>query len=158
MAPLTTGFKSCEPLPTSRAQTERSQGRGQRGLDVDNSGPTFVEDLKEQLGLKLEPQKGPGEVVIVDHVEKPSENWGVGYSVAWRPLSGLKPRGDQSNKEQKISSFSRTVASSGLGVSIDHENLLEVSQGNYFHRADGPPTDSVASSLVQVGDSQVAAG
>ncbi len=41
---------------------------------VDNSGPTFVEDLKEQLGLKLEPQKGPVELLVIDHVEKPSEN------------------------------------------------------------------------------------
>ena len=30
--------------------------------------------LKEQLGLKLESAKGPVEILVIDHVEKPSEN------------------------------------------------------------------------------------
>jgi uncharacterized protein (TIGR03435 family) len=40
----------------------------------DDSGPTFLEALKEQLGLKLDPQKGPVNVIVIDHVEQPSEN------------------------------------------------------------------------------------
>jgi uncharacterized protein (TIGR03435 family) len=28
----------------------------------------------ERLGLKLEPQKAPVDIVIVDHIEKPAEN------------------------------------------------------------------------------------
>lgn len=40
----------------------------------DESGPTFVEALKEQLGLKLVPQTGPVEVLVIDHVEEPSAN------------------------------------------------------------------------------------
>ena len=40
----------------------------------DESGPTFLEALRQQLGLKLEPQKGPVDVIVVDHVEQPSEN------------------------------------------------------------------------------------
>jgi uncharacterized protein (TIGR03435 family) len=40
----------------------------------DPNGPTFMEALKEQLGLKLESQTGPVDVIVVDHVEPPSEN------------------------------------------------------------------------------------
>jgi uncharacterized protein (TIGR03435 family) len=40
----------------------------------DTSGPTFQEALKDQLGLKLDSQKGPVDVIVIDHVEQPSEN------------------------------------------------------------------------------------
>ena len=37
-------------------------------------GPTFLEALEEQLGLKLEPTTGPVDVLVIDHVEEPSPN------------------------------------------------------------------------------------
>lgn len=37
-------------------------------------GPTLFEAVQRQLGLKLEMRKGPVEVLIIDHVEKPSAN------------------------------------------------------------------------------------
>ena len=38
------------------------------------SGPTLFAALQEQLGLKLESDKGPVEYFIIDNIEKPSEN------------------------------------------------------------------------------------
>jgi bla regulator protein BlaR1 len=37
-------------------------------------GPTFLQALREQLGLKLEPAKAPLRVLVIDRVERPSEN------------------------------------------------------------------------------------
>jgi uncharacterized protein (TIGR03435 family) len=40
----------------------------------DPNGPTFMEALKQQLGLKLESQTGPVESIFIDHIEQPTEN------------------------------------------------------------------------------------
>lgn len=37
-------------------------------------GPSLAEAIKEELGLKLEKGKGPVEVIVIDHLEKPSDN------------------------------------------------------------------------------------
>ena len=44
------------------------------GAAEPDSAPSIFTALEEQLGLKLEPQKGPVPVLVIDHVELPSEN------------------------------------------------------------------------------------
>ena len=40
----------------------------------DPTGPTFLEALKEQLGVRLEPTTGPIDAFVIDHIEEPSPN------------------------------------------------------------------------------------
>ena len=40
----------------------------------DPTAPTFLEAIKDELGLKLDPTTGPIDVLVIDHVEQPVPN------------------------------------------------------------------------------------
>ncbi len=45
-----------------------------RPADDMNPTPPMDRALEDQLGLKVETGKGPVKVLVIDHIEKPSEN------------------------------------------------------------------------------------
>jgi uncharacterized protein (TIGR03435 family) len=44
------------------------------GAEPDTSGPTLFAAVKQQIGLELKAEKGPVDVIVIDHAERPNEN------------------------------------------------------------------------------------
>jgi uncharacterized protein (TIGR03435 family) len=67
-----------EYKPPFNATLEWAADQGAAGAPVTDgseaTGASLFTALQEQLGLKLESTKGPVEVLVIDHVEKPTPN------------------------------------------------------------------------------------
>jgi uncharacterized protein (TIGR03435 family) len=51
------GVNSAAPIPPAPAS---------------NDAPSIFTAVQEQLGLKLEPRRGPGDVLVIDRIERPT--------------------------------------------------------------------------------------
>ena len=56
------------------SQFEAMGGFKPPSADDTNAPPALSTAMQEQLGLKLEPVKAPIQILVVDHIERPSEN------------------------------------------------------------------------------------
>jgi uncharacterized protein (TIGR03435 family) len=61
-------------IDEARVEVPNPSGGSANVSLADNSGTTIFTALQEQLGLKLESKKAPVDVIVIDHIEAPSEN------------------------------------------------------------------------------------
>jgi uncharacterized protein (TIGR03435 family) len=43
-------------------------------IATDSTGPSIFTAIQQQLGLKLESARGPVDVLVIDHIERPAAN------------------------------------------------------------------------------------
>jgi uncharacterized protein (TIGR03435 family) len=54
--------------------SEGGQRGGGGGVDTPPALSALRDALQDQLGLRVEPGEVPSEIVVIDHIERPSEN------------------------------------------------------------------------------------
>jgi len=60
--------------PQTSVEIRSGDQAGEASAPAAEAAPDLFTAIQEQLGLKLEPMKGPVEVVVIDHLERPGEN------------------------------------------------------------------------------------
>jgi uncharacterized protein (TIGR03435 family) len=50
------------------------QGDSLDALPTDSTGPSLFQAIQEQLGLRLDARRGPVDVLVIDHIARPSPN------------------------------------------------------------------------------------
>ncbi len=61
-------------ISNSRLTIPVPRSRNAETTSASDTGPSVFTALKEQFGLELKSGKGPVEVLVIDHIDPPTEN------------------------------------------------------------------------------------
>ena len=81
----------------------------------ESSGPSLFTAIREQLGLRLESQKAPMDVLVVTHPEKPSRISALRtdrHTCSWRAVAGMK----HSSVETSLDAWSLDISAQAAAV------------------------------------------
>jgi bla regulator protein blaR1 len=69
-----TGFAGTYDFSMSWLPEREGSSAAPAAQSLDAQGPSFIEALRDDLGLKLKPTRAPIQTLVVDHVEQPTPN------------------------------------------------------------------------------------
>ena len=69
-----TGLKGTYDFTVEFAPEQPLTARQDASAETEPGGPSFTEAVKEQLGIKMIRENLPVDVIVIDHIDKPSDN------------------------------------------------------------------------------------